>query len=291
MNQENSDWLRKSKELVSKLNVDPTTTSIIPPDGTQIKQKEREHSGIHGKFADTSGREYYRILQGPPKDQMLLARILKGVLPVSDVVYVSDMPEQIDTEGHLYLSYKMPLEDIGPSQAKYGPEEIQQDIDLLRLIFSDRDHSLYERNRPGSEHNNLRSKDGRTAFFDFGVAFQNPEAYGSWAYGDESESHHQSLRAAMIERRKTPIELKNIPFLRERVEALHKHLAGEYGNTFIRAIVADMERRGIGTPQVILAAPGKSVDERISAFQKEIEKRIEALRAGLNDPIEIYKPG
>jgi hypothetical protein len=284
MRVEGEHWLPKSKDLVKDLKIDPTITSIIPPASADIEQTEQNNSVHHGKFADSSGREYYRILQGPPQDQMLLARLLKGILPVSEVVYLSNVPEQIDPKGRLFVSYKMPLGDIGSSQDQYGAAEVQQDIDLLHLIFADRDHTLYENEKPGSEHNNLRSKDGRTVFFDFGDAFRIPDEYGFWGY-DEQEKYNQ-LRTAMMHRRKTLTEQEHIPFLRERVEMLHKSLTGEHGHAFVQAIVSDIERRGTEVPRVIRTAPGKSTEEKVLAFQNEIEKRIEALRAGLNDPLD-----
>ena len=112
----------------------PDTYSALPRPGAEYTISEK----VEGKrtvryFTDTeTGERYYEVTSSPDV-QEFLARLLKGIVLVADVMSITDSTGQVHT-----VSREMPLNDY--------PEENSTDVFvgeiLLLVIFDDGDHSV-----------------------------------------------------------------------------------------------------------------------------------------------------
>lgn len=154
------EWFRKK---VRKSNApDPTKASILSPTADELHGTETNEYG-NRVLTDDVGRHFHEIVKRP-EDQMFLSRLLKGVFPVSDVVFTS-----VGDYGKFY-SYEIPLSDIG-SDESYDRQHAEVDCKILEIVFSDSDHVPKGRWYLGENINeqNVRSEGSKTAFFDFSI--------------------------------------------------------------------------------------------------------------------------
>lgn len=145
------------------------------------------------------------------RGQQVVARMLKGILNVSDVVAVPDSHGE-----EKYYSWKTPLDKISDESTK---EQVEAEQMLLRYLFNSRDHMF---NRYSDWANNGRYKDGKLVHFDFGE-----DAYRFL----EAPSDRDSLLARLRNMRP-----KTLSSLRDKVTELQARFEGESGKAFFRSI-------------------------------------------------------
>ena len=180
---------------------DPTKQSALLPSGETLQK-----IAINGKdrdiLVDSDGRKFHEIVSSPA-NQMFLTRLLKGIIPVSDVLY--------DSASGKYLSYVMPLADI--EQSPESRLEFSADSTILAFIFSDNDHF-----ESGPHYENRRRKDNSYAIFDF-------EYFSEF---NDVRLPAERLRSGMFTKREDPASLR---ILLDRLERIRERCTGENKDT------------------------------------------------------------
>ncbi len=131
----------------------PDTYSALPRPGAEYSVDEKvEQERTVRYFTDIeTGERYYEVTSSPDV-QEFLARLLKGIVPVADVMSITDSTGQVHT-----VSREMPLNDY--------PEENSVDVFvgeiLLQVIFDDGDHSVEE------DQNVVVNESGKGMLYDF----------------------------------------------------------------------------------------------------------------------------
>ncbi|MGE5541219.1 MAG: hypothetical protein ACM3TU_02960 [Bacillota bacterium] len=148
------------------------------------------------------GEQFYE-LDKIPMSQQVAARLLKGIINVSDVVSDGDpyWPKM--------YSKRMPLSKVAET---LDPEEVVADTELINLILGDIDHI--------APMHNVRVEEGKAAYFDFG--------------GAEFKTGPMSLRNSLSER--------SLTRLADHVQELKKRYLSAEGKEFARAIYAQGEQ-------------------------------------------------
>jgi len=232
---------------------DPTTYSMLPPDEMRVKliRPLNEYS-LPVRTAD--GETYYELSnKNDPRGQQVVARMLKGVLNVADVVTVPD------EEGkERYYSRKMPLQKIENDTSK---EELASEQLLLEYLFNSKDHLF---NPQSNWANNATYKDGKMVHFDFGEDADNFL---------RAPTNRDSLIARL-----QFMSPETIAHLKEKLSELHERFAGEEGKEFFRSIIAAS------------AAPATEVFTSHDAFEKHADlDPVELLHMVLMGRIEGFK--
>ncbi len=234
----------------------PHESSALPPD---VIEKKYEVSGEEVRYRprtiieDENGRVFIgdrRLRFGA--DQMLLARLLKGIVSVSDIVYIKDRD---DWGG--YYSYKLPLNseleavDLDGLRVKVRSEEI-----ILSAIFSDFDHEI------GSvHHQNLRVEGDEFAFFDF-ENFTSFWINRNMSIGEQFRKYYSDF------------DEEN----RGRILRKLNELEVRFQGNFLEHILKSIENYNDDVPVVIKEAPG---DNKIESFRQEVLRRIIELKTAL----------
>ncbi len=236
-----------------KPRIDPHKSSLINIKAENLKDIRKDFGSMHRIVEDPEGRrlyggEHFRF----GSDQMLLTRMLKGIVNVSDVVFVKDEKG----EGKFY-SYELPLEDSSPEYAERSTDLYNADAGVFMLthIFHDGDHKW-----PMA---NTRAQYQRHAFFDF-------EHFGGfWRdfYAGRPEEIKKDLQGK---------DTYSKQILSTKIEELLRRFDGEEGLNFLQFIVSSIEKEGAGVPKSIQEAPG---EDKVTAFQAELIKRIQKVKA------------
>ena len=242
-------WKRRKKEEPSPH--DPTTSSVYL--GSTSKLKRTGKIPLYGREVaqDVHGRFLYEIDRNP-KDQMFLARLLKSVMPVSDVVY--------DSVREKYYSYKIPLDAVESKWGNFGGHSYA-DILILEYIFSDADHG-------GGSHNIVKGKDNKHALYDF-------ELFGTfWHYSPVDTRHLSFLNSGTKE---------EYDALIQRLASLKQHVSGENGRSFMRSVLNNMATMRGDAPHVFSKQTirGVEIQPTVEMFQDEVLRRIDVMLAAL----------
>jgi hypothetical protein len=208
------------------------------------------------KIEDSVGRNFYGgpyFKAGP--NQMLLARILKGIMPISDVVYIKNS----ENEGYFY-SYEIP---IGTEKTEFESfKEGQVCVFILRYVFGDDDHIV---SRDNGEYCNTVNENGDISIFDFHY-FKN-----FWSFSD--------IDIRLLKLHLLNLDLNKNDLLINKLDVLLKHISGEAGFRFLSNIVNSILKINDTNLTVINEAPG---EDKIFAFQQEIIRRINLIKDVLN---------
>ncbi len=246
---------------MEKPEIDPVQSSLVGINKEDLTTQP--YAGWTGldTLSDNEGREFYggeKFKSGP--NQMLLTRMLKGIIPVSDVVFIKDR----DGNGHFY-SYKTPLKDIKiNSEQPYSYDEALMDSYILRAIFQDRDHLPY---KDDGESENTRHEDGKYVFFDFD---KFKYFWDKNMSGVDLDTLQKQISKALSGPRKD--------FIQKHLHLLKTTFEGEKGLAFLRDIVKSIPTIEEGI-SVIEQAPG---EDKVLSFQRELVKRIGMFLSYLN---------
>lgn len=226
----------------------PTTKTL---DGNSLDDPTKSSVLSSGQ----DNRRYWNIIDAPA-DQMFLARMLKGVLPVSDVVF--------DESTKKFYSYEMPVERVEKTaDSSEYQAHMKADRLILALVFDDRDHGV------GKDHEqNMRSAKGAHVFFDFANVTDFWES--SDPFRKESE-----INAAIDE-----LYPRDKEALSQKASQLENAIKGSEGLDFLTAIVTNMQTIGAGLPSILKGKRGKQ--EPLVAFQKEALKRLALIKYAIS---------
>lgn len=223
----NNEDVQKRVDLATQ-EADPTTYSVLPPE--QMKTKIfRSFDDLNKPVRVGSGETYYQI-NDDPKGQQVIARLLKGIINVSDIISV---PNQNGEEK--YYSWKMPLEKIEQNATK---EIVETDQFLFKYLFNSYDHLF---NTSTNWANNARYEKEKISHFDFGedaiYFLKNPE-------------ERESLMVKLKQKRPTAIN-----DLKRKVSELRSRFKGESGKNFLKSIIDST-----GSPVTQILGPRETFD-------------------------------
>lgn len=186
---------------------DPTAFSPVPSALTLQPTGEYTSEKRYPIYTDGADR-YVKLMSDGPR-QEVVARLLKGVLNVADVVA---RPGAAGTE---YYSKIMPHERIEePSR----PTDVRADLEVISLVFNDQDRGFREEgDYSGAFAHNLIHEAGRVSHFDFGEAELNLEA----PMGQRTRYENPALLERVL----------------EKLEALRAKFAGDEGKAHFLSII------------------------------------------------------
>lgn len=246
---------------------DPTTASVVGVErngGVKFDDIHLEEDAPHrrtGVFKDSLGRSYFEINKFA-SDQMLLAKILKGIMPISDVIYNNGQ----------FLSYKMPMNAISTGTEETSPvENLGAYSLLLEHVFGDFDHRV-----PVSH--NVVIHDNAASMFDlhlFGEQF--------WLLGKIN------MKASVTVSEPLLINSRARYISREILSKLRSVLDGGAGLIYLRAIIKHIKNVSSQVPEVIKNAPGRNTDAKITSFRNEVLKRMKTLEEIINEHDAVQK--
>ncbi len=209
---------------------DPTSYSILPPD--EMKKKIVRPLNELSLPVRTSEKEtYYEVNNNQrPQGQRAIARMLKGILNVSDVVATHDRKGR----ERLY-SWKLPTNRIkeGMSSGEFAADQM-----ILEYIFNSRDH-IY--NSFNGWVNNGSYQKGKGYHFDFG---EDAERF-------LDEADQGSIRGKLANQ--SP---EARAYLLGKAQELQERFAGIEGRAFLKSIVDSS-----GVPITELFGPQRVFDE------------------------------
>lgn len=142
-------------------DADPTTYSALSPTGSFEHVgtvRERGEGKMHlNDVYESEGDTWYELSGSSAAAQRIASRLLKGIIPVSDVV---------ERDGKYYSKY-MQHERINE---RLSEDEVRADFELMQLILDDSDHLLVgdPRNSTKSVGHNARLEQGTATYHDFG---------------------------------------------------------------------------------------------------------------------------
>jgi hypothetical protein len=193
---------------------DPTTYSMLPPEEMRVKLiRPLNEYGLPVRTGE--GETYYELSDTQKHDlrgQQVIARMLKGVLPVADIITV-----QNDEGQEKYYSRKMPIERIARSTS---PEQVAGEQLLLEYLFNSKDHLF---NPHSNWANNATYKDEKLVHFDFGEDANNFL---------RTPTDRDALTAKLSHM--TP---ETIAHLKEKVAELENRFSNEEGKEFFQSII------------------------------------------------------
>ena len=277
--QPNGEWLRKSKEIVKKLEleVDPTKVAAVMHPDEQVKKVGTSwpHWRRGNVVIDEHDRKLHTLESGG-SDQMFVARLLKGILPVSDVVFqkqrlVAFIPIFRTKKFH---SYEIPLDRVhseaSPSYTE-GDQLSAYDF-ILASVFHDFDH-------PGNiaGHNSLANKDS-VVLYDFD---RIPMYF--WFSISDAANRHPWRRSIGEIVQGMPVLGKR--YARQLLSSLKERFEGPQGLEFLQAITNDMKSKGAGVPEIVATASSAEGEAKIAGFHRELVSRLDqALKILGSDP-------
>lgn len=179
-------------------DADPTQYSALPP---------TELSGIRNRESvNTEAGRFHRFVEPDKKEhgaaEQFTARLLKGIINVSDVVSVQD-----SKGGTQYFSREMLVANI---ESETSNDELRADAYIFKHVFNDHDHKY------GDPHN-LNQKSGRAAHFDFHES--------RFLYGGDLEEPSPLLYLDLV------------PTLLRKTNLLLERLSGDDGLSFIESVI------------------------------------------------------
>ena len=256
-------------------SADPTLSSVVGPrDREGVRQIGTWNLVGSQIIEDQFGRKYYEITSNA-SDQMFLAKLLKGVLPTSDIIYIkesSSNTDQLNSKEGRFFSYEMPLDKMKrpPEAPKTLRFEAQAYRLLLAHVFSDYDRKVWGKT---GMHNGRISDTGITLhdFADFANKFSYTE---SETERDERRNVDWSEWVAYCGNEWE--DTRN--FLRHKCTELKNRLEGEQGLSFMKAVITNMQTQKVPLPTVLGDATS---NESLFKFQEEVLLRISLLQESL----------
>ncbi len=209
---------------------------------------------------DSTGRKLYGgegFERGA--DQMLLTRMLKGIIPVSDVVCVENTGGQKWFYSNVLSIKNESVRDIRSDLLM----PLKTDIFILTNVFHDTDHLL-----PNDEDplHNIRVGENGHVFFDF-----------DW-FGGFWEPLSE-YRLANNAKQLKGFDEAAISMLRVKINELMSAFDGAEGYRFLNNIVISIRQASQEEPEVIMQAPG---EDKVASFQNELINRLHQLVEQLN---------
>lgn len=277
------NWFSKKPNQVERAAVreateqaDPATFYALPPDKLTEGEEElkAEHFSAHAKnypiMKDTSGDVFFELnnrTNGTGYTDYAVAMMLKGILPVSDVVRT----KRFLRKTKIY-SKRMPLSKM---EVPSTSEEIAADILIFQRVFHDYDHRVSDNFAgagDGELGNTYHDDDGRLAHYDFGASRY-------FFHSEEVAKEAVPLRAEI------PLNQAISVALIKKIDKLTERFSGEAGASFLRAVIQKSSKsvfflfgspsREIAQGKEPVALLQETLLTRLSQLKKEAEQSIQ----------------
>lgn len=258
------DWIAQGRNIGKKAEAqsDPTQTSAIVPETAGVQPWDLEHEGI---FLEESGDKYFEVHVDPEKQQTV-ARMLKGIVNVSDIV--STVHHGDHPTDKTFYSREMPLQRV---QQETPWPEVVADVFIFKYIFGDRDHYNSEGgpsegglhiSGASKSHSNFRRGNERTAYFDF-----------------DGDFYHDDIHFDIHEYRKSASSLKpeSLEALARKIKLLRERFDSKEGREFLSAIITKTGKSAFelfgAPPQRIVPKP--TPEGEFENFYQELMFRLQ----------------
>ncbi len=239
------------KKIEPNPEPDPTQSSVIGVKKEALKGLPNEESSRRLRFEDIHGRVFHGDWLPYGSDQILLSRMLKGILPVADVVFSKGS----DGEGR-YYSYQVPLKDVPKDPKNRFEDRAFVDQFLLQVIFHDFDHEVPI--RYSGKGGNAVANDGENYYlFDF----------DKFRYFWDNVANREELLLTKV----NAMNEGKRKFLKQRISQLVGRIEGPSGLEFLQAIISSLQKMGTPLPSVIDSIPGEN---KLQVFQEAVLSRI-----------------
>lgn len=254
--------------------VDPADHPGLEDIAEQLKAKN--------VLVDIEGREFHPLKEewANPVDQMFLTRLLRGVIPVADVVVTKDK----GGENHFY-SCQLDLSGTNEVEDWQNSEifcEMAAESLILKVVFSDDDHLLEM--KEGKEKGLYIFKTFKNCWY--GSEFSGRFWYDFHLFGNEFWT--KSTRRGYLDVSSLPVPEDGLERVRQIVDSklgeLDSWLGGEAGLDFMLNIVRSIKNESGEIPSVVDVemVPKQTIEERVRFFQKEVLDRIRLFRERIN---------
>ncbi|MDB5190369.1 MAG: hypothetical protein JWN49_695 [Parcubacteria group bacterium] len=205
----NSSKIEPVETGQSYSEADPTLYTQVRLDSTPRESGDVTQTH-HKKEIFTDGVNKFVQLEAryDPERQQAIARMLKGIINVADIVSLEG------ESGKEFYSKVLAHDKI---VQKTNHQEIEADIMLLKSVFGDVDRDLYqEQGMKDAEHHNLRIKANAVSYFDFASARFNYQLNPEYL-----EMH----------------DFEVIDLLESKLDMLEERFKGEEGKQFLNSII------------------------------------------------------
>ncbi len=231
----------ENEKLLSSLEeADPTSYSSL--DTFQIPISK-------GKNVEIEGKEYHEIKHSPELQQMI-SRMLKGIIPVSDIIR-NENPETGEVK---FYSRIMPLDQIEHSTDQ---EEVKADIFILKHVLGDHDRGL--------DHNMLL-QGGKAVYFDFENArfsiFNRTQEY--------IDNATESLKGTS--------DIGELQYIVTKLDLLNERFSGESGERFLVTLLKNSGKEKI-TDLFYVSENFREEFDNLERFQSALLERIQGILA------------
>jgi len=259
------------------INPEPNRSSVVFNGNQEDLRKidVNTYEDAYGRlFVKPDGHEFRYA-----EDRILLKRILRGIVPVSDMVYIKNLKgegsffryihQSITSRKDLYLSHHGygRDEEYSKERSETKPSrEFLADILILKDIFMDYDHEL--------QRNSL-AKDKDHLFYDlemFGGHFWYPDPI--MGYRGRENNIYPIFSPENLKYKMDEMDDSTVEYVKIRILSLFERLEGDNGLNFIEAIITQMMNTGMKLPRVVNIANGETVKEKVAFFHEELSKRV-----------------
>jgi len=196
---------------------DPTTYSQLSP-RESLRQVgayyKRERDKKEKTIVEAEGSRFYSLDKG--ESQQVIARMLKGIINVSDVVAVRS-PGMLNKllSRKTFYSREMPMERI---EGETSTREHIADLWILFWVFGDPDHF----------GRNVREKDGRTVYFDF-------ESLSLFQGSSKQDSDVFAFTRGLL----NLADKEQLGIMHDKLNRLEDRFRGIEGERMLRVIIKD----------------------------------------------------
>lgn len=238
----------------------PNLVSPLPAALEGVPPLDEAHAPSSPVRHEVRGEVYWEILKWP-ETQQLITRILKGIMPISDIIrYQPD-----ESRAPRFFSKELRLSE---TEERAGPDEINADVFILEAVFRDDDHSFFKDSTQYQHHNLIRSGDKYT-LYDF-------EAVRSQFFSARNPLEVQML---MINLKKLTPESKKL--ILQKLDLIQERVAEEKGREFLESVLANIQKPVTSLFSHFKKPSTSSLNEEqaLRLFQAKLLSRIEETRS------------
>lgn len=209
-------------EKTSKADLMTSSILLSRAETAELIAKSKMDNQKGESICLTSGREFHLITRNGPS-QFMVAALLKGILPVADVVPVFDHEQR----NYKYFSYYTPMSAV---REKMDEKDFVAGIYILCFVFRDCDHGAYLDRQGKIQYSNMMVNPEMEVGYFYDFHFSSPEFWEA-----EIEENVSILRK--IHERTKDLDPDTKVKLIDKINKLCVQLEGEKGLHFMSNIL------------------------------------------------------
>ena len=247
-------------------HINPNTYSSLPPRFENLRIAPQKGGRLTRYRDESTGEIFFKITEAA-RTQFLVSKLLKGIIPVSDVVIVLDT----ETNQEIFLSKEM---DLDAGEVVTDISDQQADALFLELVFNDSDHN-------DDLRHNIRANKERTNhfLFDFGEADQ--------LFGEEHAYRHESVDEEVLGIASFQVR----KLLRTRIETFITSLNKEDSVDFIAKILAVIPKEPVEgdldehSLHALLLKRAQKAIAKVQKFDRNVGSTVDKLQSDSDSDI------